>query len=159
MFVVHFRSSDTFESLYTGLTVSIHVSTKISVTGNNLIVHKALTVCVCLQLQSGGDMMLMKDFNSAAVRHGFIVDDVSRHIALYPPPPMSCSTPPHVMFYPPMSCSTPPCHVLPPHVMFYPPMSCSTPPPCHVLPPPHVMSRLVSKLVLDSLFPACHSEK
>ena len=28
VFVVHFRSSDTFNSLQTGLTVNIHVSTK-----------------------------------------------------------------------------------------------------------------------------------
>ena len=44
VFVVHFRSSDTFKSLYTGLTVSIHVSTKTCVTGNNLARHKALHV-------------------------------------------------------------------------------------------------------------------
>ena len=37
-----FRSSDTFKSLSTGLTVNIHVSTKTCVTGNNVILHKAL---------------------------------------------------------------------------------------------------------------------
>ena len=42
MFVVHFRSSDTFKSLSTVLTVNIHVSTKTCVTGNNCILHKAL---------------------------------------------------------------------------------------------------------------------
>ena len=40
--VAHFRSSGTFESLQTGLTVNIHVSTKTCVTGNNFILHKAL---------------------------------------------------------------------------------------------------------------------
>ena len=40
VFVVHFRSSDTFKS---GLTVNIHVSTKTCVTGNNVILHKALS--------------------------------------------------------------------------------------------------------------------
>ena len=44
--VFHFKSSDTFESLQTGLTVHIHVSTKTCVTGNNLVLHKALCV-VC----------------------------------------------------------------------------------------------------------------
>ena len=39
VFVVHFRPSDTFKSL----TVNIHVSTKTCVTGNNLILHKAVT--------------------------------------------------------------------------------------------------------------------
>ena len=43
LFVVHFRSSDTFKSLSTGLTVNSHVSTKTCVTGNNFILHKALT--------------------------------------------------------------------------------------------------------------------
>ena len=42
VFVVHFRSSDTFLRLENGLTVNIHVSTKTCVTGNNLILHKAL---------------------------------------------------------------------------------------------------------------------
>ena len=42
VFVVHFRSSDTFKSLQTGLTVNIHVSTKTCVTGNYLVLHKAL---------------------------------------------------------------------------------------------------------------------
>ena len=37
--VVHFRSSDTFESLSTGVTVNIHVFTKTCVTGNNFILH------------------------------------------------------------------------------------------------------------------------
>ena len=46
VFEVHFRSVDTFESLYTGLTVNTHVSTKTCVTGNNLILHKAL--CIAL---------------------------------------------------------------------------------------------------------------
>ena len=42
VFVVHFRSSVTFYSLQTGLTVNIHVSIKTCVTGNNCILHKAL---------------------------------------------------------------------------------------------------------------------
>ena len=43
VFVVHFKSSRTFESLYTGLTVNIHVSTKTCVTGNNLVLDPALS--------------------------------------------------------------------------------------------------------------------
>ena len=42
VFVAHFRSSDTFESLLTSLTVNIHMSTKTCVTGNNFSLHKAL---------------------------------------------------------------------------------------------------------------------
>ena len=42
VFVAYFRSSGTFESLLTSLTVNIHVSTKTCVTGNNFIMHKAL---------------------------------------------------------------------------------------------------------------------
>ena len=42
MFIVHFRSSHTFESLQPSLAVNIHVSTKTCATGNNCIVHKAL---------------------------------------------------------------------------------------------------------------------
>ena len=42
VFVAHFRSSGTFESLQTSLTVNIHMSTKTCVTGNNFILHKAL---------------------------------------------------------------------------------------------------------------------
>jgi len=30
-----------------------------------------------LQLQGGGDMSLMKNFNTAAIRQGFIIDNVS----------------------------------------------------------------------------------
>ena len=44
VFVALFRSSGTFESLETSLTVNIHVSTKTCVTGNILILHKALPV-------------------------------------------------------------------------------------------------------------------
>ena len=45
VFVVHFRSSGTFESVSTSLTVNIHdVSTKTCVTGNNLILHKVLFI-------------------------------------------------------------------------------------------------------------------
>ena len=42
--IVHFRSSGTFESLYAGLTVNIHVTLcpPKRVTGNNLFLHKAL---------------------------------------------------------------------------------------------------------------------
>ena len=42
VFVAHFRSSGTSESLYTSLTVNIHVSTKTCVTGSNFILHKSL---------------------------------------------------------------------------------------------------------------------
>ena len=42
VFVAHFRSSDTSESLLTSSTVNIHVSTNICVTGNNFILYKAL---------------------------------------------------------------------------------------------------------------------
>ena len=42
VFVAHFWSSGTFESLKTALTGNINVSTKTCVTGNNFILHKAL---------------------------------------------------------------------------------------------------------------------
>ena len=45
VFVVHFRSSDIFKILSTGLTVNIHVSTKTCVTGNNVMQHKAVGTC------------------------------------------------------------------------------------------------------------------
>ena len=44
VFVAHFRSSDTFESLQISLTVNIHVSTKTCVTGSNFILHEALHI-------------------------------------------------------------------------------------------------------------------
>ena len=49
VFVAHFRSPGTFESLSTVLTVNIHMSTKTCVTGNNFILHKApvLNVMPC----------------------------------------------------------------------------------------------------------------
>ena len=49
VFVVHFRSSDTLESVWIGLTVNIHVSTKTCVTGNNVILRKALfSIILCV---------------------------------------------------------------------------------------------------------------
>ena len=57
VFVVHFRSSDTFKSLYTGLT---DVSTKTCVTGNNLILHKALHVMTESLLPTGRTTLCLK---------------------------------------------------------------------------------------------------
>ena len=42
VFVVHFRVTKHIVSFLTGLTVNIHVSTITCVTGNNLVLHKAL---------------------------------------------------------------------------------------------------------------------
>ena len=52
VFVAHFRSSGTFESLETGLAVNIHVFTKTCVTGNNFILRKAL----CTNVKRKGDV-------------------------------------------------------------------------------------------------------
>ena len=59
VFVVHFRPSDAFKSLSTGLTVNIHVSTKTCVTGNNFILHKAL-----LSLHISSDIFYSWPYNS-----------------------------------------------------------------------------------------------
>ena len=50
---VHFMSSDTFNSLSTGLTVNTHVSTKTRVTRNNFILHKALQVTIISKINFG----------------------------------------------------------------------------------------------------------
>ena len=40
-------------------------------------------IVILLQLQGGGDMSLLKNFNTAAVRQGFVIDDVSTCMTEY----------------------------------------------------------------------------